>query len=887
MIAGGEKREDPVGRTRTLMRAVLAVGLVVMLLITALAASELRSRRERVYDEARRALGLLNVAVAEYTERSMLSYETVLRDLRDDLDRLDFASPSGRVQAEREVMARLGMISGFTAINVVAADGSVVATSLEERRSDVNYSDRDYFRNQRDHGQIDRIAVEPPIFTRRSKRWAIPVTLRMEDAKGQFRGILYAGVDIEALNGYYRSVLPFATGAVTLYRDDGRLLARHPLVEDAFASDYSKSDLFRIHLPNAASGIYRTLSAIDGAPRLVSYRRVSRYGLLIDVSLDERSLDAEWRREVWPVAGGALLALLFFAIATTLIRRQLRHSVAQTRALRDSEQLYRTLVDHSPAAVFLHRHDRILFANDATVALLNAGNVESLKTLSVLDDIVHPDDRQHLVDRVVRMRAGEDPPPTAVRFRTCDGSYRDVEETSALVNFGKGRALLTLAKDITERKALEARLQWQAHHDALTDLPNRFLFGDRLDRAIEAARRHGRSLALVFVDLDHFKRVNDTLGHLTGDALLCQAAVRLGGMLRASDTVARLGGDEFAILLSETERKDDAERVAAKVVETFAVPFMLDGRSITVTASVGIALFPDDGQGASELMAAADAAMYSAKDGGRNSAHVFDPRIGERIRQRLTLENALRGALDANQLSLAFQPLFTPDGRFADTAEALLRWRHPELGQVAPDTFIPIAEETGLVVGIGDWVLRRACEQLVVWRKTTGRDLRVAINVSARQFEEAQFAERVIAVLRDCGLTPADIELEITERLLIEPKSVAAANIARLHEYGVALSLDDFGTGYSSLSCLGQTPVSTLKIDRSFVARLGQNEAEAALVAAIVALANSLGLQTVAEGVETDAQQAHLASLSVNLTQGYLTSRPLAESDFLDWLGRC
>ena len=433
-------------------------------------------------------------------------------------------------------------------------------------------------------------------------------------------------------------------------------------------------------------------------------------------------------------------------------------------------------------------------------------------------------------------------------------------------------------------RELQSRFAWQANHDAATGLPNRFLFEDRLQKALHAAQRSRTPLALMFIDLDNFKRINDSLGHAAGDQVLRTAAVWLRTCVRESDTVARLGGDEFAILLPELAAESDVGVVAGKILQQFNTPMHIGEQALTITASIGIATFPRDGSDAAQMMVSADAAMYQAKEGGRNLVCHFSQTLADAISRRLQIETRLQDALERDEFSLVFQPVVDAGSGLPVAAEALLRWHSAELGPVPPDEFIPVAESIGLIPAIGDYVLREACRQAASWPAVAGQQLRLSVNVSARQLEQAGFRQRVSQTLEQCGLPPTRLALEITESLLVTPDSAACKQLRALRELGIGVAIDDFGTGYSSLSYLSRFPFNSLKIDRAFVARIEGSAADRILVRAIVALAHGLGLHAVGEGVENDNQRLLLSESGCRWLQGYLFSRPLPAAQFADWL---
>ncbi|MCP5370924.1 MAG: EAL domain-containing protein [Hyphomicrobiales bacterium] len=444
---------------------------------------------------------------------------------------------------------------------------------------------------------------------------------------------------------------------------------------------------------------------------------------------------------------------------------------------------------------------------------------------------------------------------------------------------------LCLKEDITLRKEYESKLVQRATFDHTTGLPNRFLAVDRLGQAIGGARRNKRKIAVLFVDLDNFKMVNDTMGHACGDELLRLAGKRFADQVRRGDTVARLGGDEFMIILGDLADPLDADVVAEKLVGRFNEPFVLDGLDHYVSASVGIAVYPDDGEDPDALMRNADSAMYRVKQSGRNGYRFFTPEMDRQARTRIEVENRLRHALENGELTLNYQPIVqVADGRIHH-AESLLRWNNPDLGQVAPDTFIPVAEETGLIASIGAWVLQEACRQMAAWR-SAGLSLSwISVNVSSRQFHRKNFVDLVLDTLDACGLEPGCLNLEITESVLMEEFRDIEDQLHRLAAKGVRMTIDDFGTGYSSLSYLRRFPVRTLKVDKSFIRDVIDDTGEAKLVEAIIAMGRSLDLEVIAEGVEEEAQYDFLRDLRCDMAQGFLFGRPVPADAFAELAG--
>jgi len=433
--------------------------------------------------------------------------------------------------------------------------------------------------------------------------------------------------------------------------------------------------------------------------------------------------------------------------------------------------------------------------------------------------------------------------------------------------------------DISERKAAEERIRHLAHYDALTNLPNRMLFYDRLEQALLRTQRSHQRVAVMFVDLDRFKLINDTLGHGIGDKLLQAIGKQLRGCVRQSDTVSRQGGDEFVILLPEITHDQDAIVVAQKVLATLDRPYPIDEHTLHVTGSVGISFYPENGVDAEMLMKNADTAMYRAKEKGRNNVQCYTAAMNTHAFQRLALEIDMRRALETGQFTLHYQPQFErPSGELTGM-EALIRWRHPDLGLLPPAQFIPLAEDSGLILPIGEWVLRSAIVQAQAWRQSGFDRLRISVNLSPRQFHQQDFIKKIRALLEENRFPPHYLELELTEGLLVQHTEENIEILQQLKTMGVRIAIDDFGTGYSSLSYLKRLPIDTLKIDRAFVEEIASGKKDAAIVDAIIAMAHSMSLHVIAEGVETEAQTQYLDSRRCQSVQGFYFSHPLAAED--------
>ncbi|MBT3305445.1 MAG: EAL domain-containing protein [Alphaproteobacteria bacterium] len=471
-----------------------------------------------------------------------------------------------------------------------------------------------------------------------------------------------------------------------------------------------------------------------------------------------------------------------------------------------------------------------------------------------------------------------------VEGRRQDGTKFPVEVALGMLKEGERHIYIGALRDITERKEQEERLRYLATRDPLTRMPNRRLFTELLEDAIRQADEDSSKFAVLFIDLDHFKNINDALGHVTGDMVLQSVGERLQDCLAEGDAVAHLSGDEFPILLNSIGDQAAAEAKAEDILRQIARPFVIDGKEIYTTGSVGIVLYPDSASTIGDLMRNVDTAAYHAKEQGRDTYQFYSERLSAAVQRRLEIETGLRRALESDQLNLVYQPKIDLGTRSISGAEALLRWESPDLGNVSPDEFIPVAEETGLIIPIGDWVLRTACKEAAAWKKLIADPVHVGVNLSSVQFLQGDLFNKVENALAESGLPAGLLDLELTESVLVANPEETISTLNRLKEMGADVSIDDFGTGYSSLSYLTRFPLDNLKIDRAFVTNLPDDENAVAIVRAIISMANSLNLTIIAEGVETENQVSFLHALGCQVGQGYLFSKPVESAQFVKLL---
>lgn len=548
-------------------------------------------------------------------------------------------------------------------------------------------------------------------------------------------------------------------------------------------------------------------------------------------------------------------------------------------ALRRSEETYRAVFMHTGTATILIDADTTISLANQEFEKLSGALREEIEGRRRWTEFFHPEDVEWMVQHHVRRRqgAGLAPRNYEARFLNSRSEERTVLMTVGMIP-GTNVSVASI-EDITERKQAEEQLRHQAFHDGLTGLPNRQLLQDRLERATESARREGHEVAVLLMDLDRFKDINDALGHSAGDRLLKLVGARLQDAVRRSDTVARLGGDEFVLVVDGTSGRDTGGQVARHVLDCFAQPFELDGQSLHVRVSIGVVLFPEHGETPEMLLKNADLAMYRAKEGGRNTFAFFSKELNDQVMRRLAVEASLRRALSNGGVEVFYQPKITQPGNVIAGAEALVRLRRDDGSLVSPVDFIPVAENTGLIMPLSDFVLREACRQVVLWRAGRHSNFHMAVNLSPRQFQQPGLAERIRAILEETGAPPQALEFEITENLLLDSGAETLETLVALRAMGATIALDDFGKEYSSLSYIKKLPIQAIKIDRAFIDGLPSDEDDASIVRSVLSLAQGLELRVVAEGVETRAQLDFLVAQGCCEFQGYLFSRPVPALD--------
>ncbi len=667
----------------------------------------------------------------------------------------------------------------------------------------------------------------------------------------------------------FKSLYEHNPNAVYTLDLQGRLLASNPACKKVLGyeeSDFVEGSPLRVLRSDESDKIKaHFFAAVNGVPRNYETTLYHKEGHLINVHLTHVPIFVEGE-----VTG------MYIIVKDITERKQ------ADRERNRSNRKYQGLVESIDAIVW--EGDpytfRYQFVSPQSAKILGYRPEQLIESESFWRSVIHPDDCERLLtfckQEIAELRNHE------IEYRVFAADGRTVwikDYVTVLDENGTVTGCRGIMVDITERKLTEERLQYIAYYDVLTNLPNRALFEERLQEEMEKARANSQMLSVLFLDVDRFKSINDTLGHSVGDELIRAVAERLKVCMREEDTICRIGGDAFALILPDLNSPQGAIQMARTLLQTLAAPFVLMSNELFVTCSIGISFFPDDGSDLFTLLKNAETAMYRTKERGRNNFQLYTTSMNEDSMQKLSLEGFLRKALGLQEFVLFYQPQVNVSSGEIIGVEALLRWKHPVLGMVSPASFIPLAEETGLIVPIGEWVLRTACEQIKIWHEAGYPDLIVAVNLSARQFLQEDLVEMVQRVLEETGVDAEFLELEITESVTMHNVERAIVVLNELRNLGIRISLDDFGTGYSSLSYLKHFPIHTLKIDQSFVRDITTDADDAAIASSVIALALSLNLHVIAEGVETEDHLRYLAERGCYDMQGYHFSRPLPAQD--------
>jgi len=864
------------------IQLLLACGVVLMAAIAIGTGIMILNSRDQVITESQRELKNTALILAEETDQAFRSLELVQKSILERIHSLGVRSSEelGNQLSGKDVhLALKGQISGLPnvdAITLIDSNGKLINFSRYWPIPVVNVRDRDYFKALKSDTQMSSFISEP-VRNRGTGSWTIYRAQKIVAQNGEFLGMILGAIELRYFETFFSRIALDPGSSISLFRRDGILLARYPRVDSLIGSSF-KNALFRKLLANSDHGAGRQIGIVDGKERIIAANAVSGYPLAVVATTTLSGALTNWIQQIKVLIGSAGLGALVIGVTLLLIgRQQLRMHRQSIRALEKQKLQLDAAINNMPQGlVMLDATERLILCNDRYIQMYGLSR-DIVKLGCSLNELL-----QH------RVAAGGSPKEPE-RYRdellaqlaTVKGAIRIVETTDdreiSISNQPMpGGGWVITHDDVTEQRKAEAKISHMAMHDALTGLPNRTSLRQQIGNCF-GDLGHSERFAVLFLDLDRFKNVNDSLGHVFGDELLRQVGDRLQGCLQKGDTVARLGDDEFVVLQRSVHKPTDSSKLASRLVDSINAPFDLGGHQAIVGMSIGIALAPADADGADQLLKNANMALHRAKLDGGSTYRFFESEMDDLMRSRHALEIDLRSALAGEAFELYYQPIVDIRSERICAFEALLRWHHPKRGVISPAEFIPLAEETGLIIPIGEWVIRQACVEAMKWPS----DIRIAINLSPVQFKMPNLCQVVSNALAQSGLAANRLELEITESTLLLENEKTLSTLHQLRGLGTRISMDDFGTGYSSLSYLRSFPFDKIKIDQSFVCDLSQNEDSMAIIRAVTGLGNSLGITTTGEGVETQIELDYLRREGCTEAQGYLFSKPLPAKDAL------
>jgi len=850
---------------------LIVVGVLLIASLVVGTAITVSNFRERALNNSERELENTVLLLARHFDRQLHDFEAIQNDVVRRIERSGVASPEEfrrQVSTERFHANLKGLADGLSdvaGIHVFDANGQLINSSQSWPVAAVNIADQSYFRDFAADDRSPRVRLAPVNGT---AGWTTVIARKVVGPNGQFLGVVSRDMSPANLESFFESVALGPGSAISMLHRDGTMLARYPHIEAMIGRNFRTAPVQQI-LAGADYATTRLISPVDGEDRLAAARALSEFPLSIIATTTIATALADWRAQTRSLVVAAGLVAVVVALTLSLIVRKLsrQHQNSERRLALEKERL--------DTAINNMTQGLLLYDSDARIVLCNQ---RYLEMYNLSPDVVKSG--CHFRDLIAHRKETGSFPGNVDEF--CASVLRNVAQkraTNSILETTDGRSILIVNRplanggwvatqeDITERRRAEQQVAHLAHYDALTDLPNRVSFREQLQRELERTRR-GEQLAVLYIDIDEFKSVNDSLGHPAGDELLKAVASRLRSCIRETDFVARLGGDEFAIVQTGIKQPSDVVELVKRIYEAIREPHECLGHQIATDASIGIALAPNDGTELDQLLKCADLAMYGAKADGRRTYRFFEPQMDACVRARRTLELDIRQAIAEGAFELHYQPIVNLGSNEIVGCEALLRWNHPVRGMISPAEFIPVAEETGLILQIGDWVLTTACAEATNWPP----GIKLAVNISPVQFRSHAFSLKVANALATTGLSAGRLELEITEAVLIRDDEAALAMLQHLRAIGVRIALDDFGTGYSSLSYLQRFPFDKIKIDRCFVSDIAEAEGSSSIVQAVVNIARSRNMTTTAEGVETERQREMLLGFGCTEMQGYLFS---------------
>ncbi len=863
------------------------IGVTIVIAIISASWLVIQMQRASEISAFRTATVNLGNGMASQTTHSLNEIDHMLDEARSALS----AAPSSAAAiADPRSSATLDLLidlqkrtPGIASLSVYDAKGQIANTTGKGLSIPINIAGRDYFRRFVNSADMS-VAVGVPVLNSKTKERTLSLARRLDGRAGQFAGVVVGDFSLTGLEEFYRLAMP-PKRTVYLLRSDGLVLASYPRHDQEIGTKIPATSPWYATVAKSAMGTYQGPDHLLAEPIIASVSRLPGLPLVVEASVTQADVLHDWRQQRWGVVLGSCLAIFGTMWLLRLFARQYRRVELSELSLATQNQQLETVyaqldstMANVPQGVSLFDADKRLVLFNRQYCDLFAIPADSLRIGMPISEI-----------NAMRLAFGSLTELSMKEYNaTLERLFQQRTPENVMIDLANGRVIsshfqplagngwVVTHEDVTERREAEAKISFLARHDILTGLGNRATFYDQLGRAL-AKIEHGQKFAVLFLDLDHFKPVNDEFGHPTGDALLRAVSARLRAVVRECDTIARLGGDEFAILQVGVLEDEQTVAVARRIVETISEPFNLDGHRLSIGVSIGIAMAPADGSHPARLMKDADLALYLSKKEGRGTWRFFHPEMNEIAEARRAQENDLRIAISSGHLELHYQPIFQLHDRRLSGFEALLRWHHPVRGTVLPESFISMAEEMGLIGEIGAWVLERACTEAADWPD----HLRVAVNLSTRQFQRCGLIDTVSNALSGSGLAAHRLELEITESVPLDSDPSTLATLRELRAIGVRISLDDFGTGYSSLSYLRKFPFDTIKIDKSFVSDIQTDGSSIAIIRGIVMLAQSLDMSITAEGIENEEQLDFLKDAGCNEIQGFLLGRPAPATEIL------
>ena len=855
---------------------VLSGVLLIVMLVTGTALTVVNFR-DRAIDNSERELKNTAALLAGHFDQQLQDIEVVQKQIAVQM-RTEGVSTAAwfKLYMSREdihavLKTKIDAMPYVGSLNVFDADGILINSSREWPTPPISVADRPHFKLMKADPSLERTLTEP-MHSRVTGQWTVVIARRISGPNGEFLGLVTRGIEPGHFENFFASLALDASSTISLFHSGGTLLASYPQNGDVIGQNFKDDPIFRAIAPAQLRNAMVTVGPLDARERIAVVDKLELFPISVVASKTVDSVLADWREQTRFLISVAALCGIVIVVLLFLIVRKLsaHHRYIEQRLALEKLRLSTAIDNMTIGLLLFDKWERIVVCNQRYIDMYGLSPDVAKPGCSFRNIIAHrhatgsfKGDVDAYCELVLRDRHHEQ---TKI-VETADGRFIQVA-TRPLADGG----WVATHEDITERRRSEERIAHLAHFDALTDLPNRVMFGERLARELARIQRGGQ-FAVLYIDIDEFKGINDSLGHPVGDELLKAVSARLQACLRETDFVARLGGDEFAIIQTSIDRPTDATELVERIYRTLRQPFACLGHQITTDASIGIALAPADGDNIDQLLKNADLAMYGAKADGRRTCRFFEPEMDARVKRRHQLELDLRqiiadGQFAQSGLDVYYQPIVNLRDDRVVGCEALLRWRHPERGMISPAEFIPVAEDTGLIAALGEWVLETACREAATWPD----HIRIAVNVSPVQFKSGTLGLNLARILAASGLAPGRLELEITEAVLIRDDEAALAILHQFRGVGVRIALDDFGTGYSSLSYLQRFPFDKIKIDRCFVNDIGADDGSSSIVQAVVTIAAARNMTTTAEGVETAQQRELLRLLGCTEMQGYLFS---------------